>query len=113
MHYDVLWTNAKAQFFLITGRARNAHATHIPHTWARRLGIEEVHGWVADEGSDKVRRRVSVHFNSRSCLHDFSLVHDGYAVGHAHGFDLIMRHVNSCGLALRQHRLQLRAHLHT
>ncbi len=71
---------------------------------------QEIHGGRADELGDEEVRRPVVELQRLAELLDAPLVHDRDAVGHGHGFDLVVRDVYRGGLQPLVQRLDLRAH---
>src|ERR1019366_6521514 len=77
-----------------------------------QLALEEIHRRRADEAGDEQVRRVVVEFQRRADLFGLAGVHDHDLVGHGHGFDLVMGHVNGGGGEPLVQLLDLGAHLH-
>ncbi|MNT71509.1 hypothetical protein D3C72_2100020 [compost metagenome] len=66
-----------------------------------RLGaVDEVHAGAADEAGDEAVGRLLVEIERRAELFDISGIEHHDAVGHGHGFDLIMGDVDHGGLEL-------------
>ena len=61
---------------------------------------DEVHGRLADEARDEDIGRLEVKLAGRTHLLDIAVLHDHDAVGHGHGFCLVMGDVNGGGAGL-------------
>ena len=59
--------------------------------------FDQVHGRRADELSDKEVAGAIEQFQWGADLLDDAVVHDHNAIGHGHGFDLIVGHIHSGG----------------
>ena len=71
---------------------------------------QQVHRRRTDEVRNEHRRRPVVDLARRAELLDHALVHDGDRVGHGHGFELVVRHVDGGGAETVVQRAQLAAH---
>jgi hypothetical protein len=63
-----------------------------------QLARDQVHGGRADKACHKQVCGLLVHLFRGPELLQFTLMHDGDAVGHRHGFELVVRHIDE-GLA--------------
>ena len=72
----------------------------------------QVHGRRTDEAGDEEVGRTVVQLERRADLLDRSVVQHHDAVGHGHGFHLVVGHIDGGGLQPLMQFLDLRAHLH-
>ena len=74
------------------------------------LGSEQIHGRIADKTGDERCRRLLVQLIGRRVSLQLPLLHDGNAVGHGHGFHLIMGDINGGDPQVQLQTLDLTPH---
>ena len=82
--------------------------TLLPSTCA----FEQIHGRRADEFGDEEIGRMIIDIERRADLLDDAVAQDDDAIGHGHGFDLVMRDIDGRRLQPLMQFLDLGAHLH-
>ena len=108
--------NARAPVCLARNRFKRQF--HAGLRQERRLtvdadrALQQVHRRRADESRDEQRRRPIVKVQRRPDLLNHAVAHDDDAIGHRHGFDLIVRYVDRRRLQPLVQFLDLGAHLH-
>ena len=75
-----------------------------------RLALEQVHARRADEAGDEDIGRIVVDLERRADLLQHAMVHDGDAVGHGHGLELVVGDIDHGLPELALQMLQLGAH---
>src|SRR5690606_18999398 len=102
--------HARSQVF---DREHNSSVGHdLGRVTGYDLALDEVHGWRADEPGNEQVGRIVIELERRANLFDNAIVHDHDFVGHRHGFDLVVGHVDGRGLEPLMQLLDFGAHLH-
>src|SRR5262249_17776214 len=58
----------------------------------------EIHGWGANKSSDELIAGPVIEIEGRAGLLDHAVMHDHDLIGHRHGLDLIVGHIDRCRL---------------
>ena len=73
---------------------------------------QKIHARRADEPGHEQVGRMIIEFERRSDLLDDAVMHDDDAIGHRHGFHLVVGDIDGGGLQLLVQRLDLGAHMY-
>jgi hypothetical protein len=116
-HLDVLGTCAVDDFLSFCG-ARGTGDGQTVATGQLDLPTpdatgQEIHGGRSDKARHKLIGRSVVQLKGGADLLDHAVAHDHDFVGHGHGLDLIVGHVDRGGANPLVQLLDLGAHLHT